>query len=38
MNLNSVALCFQAFILDDHEIMRPITEPVYSHAINNLSK
>ncbi|XP_043595634.1 nuclear factor NF-kappa-B p110 subunit [Bombus pyrosoma] len=36
MNLNSVALCFQAFILDDHGIMRPITEPVYSHAINNL--
>ncbi|XP_076618995.1 nuclear factor NF-kappa-B family member relish isoform X2 [Colletes latitarsis] len=36
VNLNSVALCFQAFILDKHDIMRPITEPVYSNAINNL--
>ncbi|XP_076162252.1 nuclear factor NF-kappa-B family member relish isoform X2 [Ptiloglossa arizonensis] len=36
VNLNSVALCFRAFILDEHDIMRPITEPVYSHTINNL--
>ncbi|XP_053994187.1 nuclear factor NF-kappa-B p100 subunit isoform X1 [Hylaeus volcanicus] len=36
VNLNSVALCFQAFILDKHDIMRPITAPVYSKAINNL--
>ncbi|PBC34834.1 nuclear factor NF-kappa-B p100 subunit isoform X1 [Apis cerana] len=36
VNLNSVALCFQAFILDQNEIMRPITNPIYSHPINNL--
>ncbi|XP_017753441.1 PREDICTED: nuclear factor NF-kappa-B p110 subunit [Eufriesea mexicana] len=36
VNLNSVALCFQAFILDEHENMIPLTEPVYSNAINNL--
>ncbi|XP_017791492.1 PREDICTED: nuclear factor NF-kappa-B p110 subunit [Habropoda laboriosa] len=36
VNLNSVALCFQAFAGDEHNIMTPITEPVYSHAINNL--
>ncbi|XP_034190920.1 nuclear factor NF-kappa-B family member relish isoform X1 [Osmia lignaria lignaria] len=36
MNLNSVALCFQAFIVDNDNVMRPITEPVYSHTINNL--
>ncbi|XP_012346984.1 nuclear factor NF-kappa-B p110 subunit [Apis florea] len=38
VNLNSVALCFQAFILDQNEIMIPITDPIYSHPINNLSK
>lgn len=38
VNLNSVALCFQAFIMDEHDIMIPITDPVYSHPINNLSK
>ena len=36
VNLNSVALCFQAFIMDKHDIMIPITDPVYSHPINNL--
>ncbi|KAL0117682.1 hypothetical protein PUN28_008825 [Cardiocondyla obscurior] len=36
INLNSVALCFQGFIKDEHNIMRPITAPVYSNPINNL--
>ncbi|XP_071645479.1 nuclear factor NF-kappa-B p110 subunit isoform X1 [Temnothorax longispinosus] len=36
INLNSVALCFQGFIKDVHNIMRPITAPVYSNPINNL--
>lgn len=36
MNLNSVALCFQAFIADKDNTMIPITQPVYSHAVNNL--
>ncbi|KAI4495334.1 hypothetical protein M0804_001535 [Polistes exclamans] len=36
INLNSVALCFQAFILDGNNVMVPITEPVYSNPINNL--
>ncbi|XP_066598620.1 nuclear factor NF-kappa-B p110 subunit [Prorops nasuta] len=36
INLNSVALCFQAFVVNQHNIMIPITEPVYSNAINNL--
>ncbi|XP_032670815.1 nuclear factor NF-kappa-B p100 subunit isoform X2 [Odontomachus brunneus] len=36
INLNSVALCFQAFIADDFNIMRPITSTVYSNPINNL--
>ncbi|KYN36803.1 hypothetical protein ALC56_08594 [Trachymyrmex septentrionalis] len=36
INLNSVCLCFQAFIKDQHNIMRPITAPVYSNPINNL--
>ncbi|XP_043272464.1 nuclear factor NF-kappa-B p100 subunit isoform X2 [Venturia canescens] len=36
MNLNSVSLCFQAFVEDDYGIMKPITEPTYSIAINNL--
>lgn len=36
MNLNSVALCFQAFIVDKDNTMCPITAPVYSHAVNNL--
>lgn len=38
INLNSVALCFQGFIRDEHDIMIPITAPVYSNPINNLSK
>jgi len=38
INLNSVALCFQGFIKDEHGIIRPITAPVYSNPINNLSK
>ncbi|XP_015438643.1 PREDICTED: nuclear factor NF-kappa-B p110 subunit [Dufourea novaeangliae] len=36
VNLNTVALCFQAFLLDERDVMIPLTEPVYSHAINNL--
>ncbi|XP_011644523.1 nuclear factor NF-kappa-B p100 subunit isoform X2 [Pogonomyrmex barbatus] len=36
INLNSVALCFQGFIKDEHNIMRPITAPIYSNPINNL--
>lgn len=36
INLNSVALCFQAFIRDEYNIMRPITMPVYSNPVNNL--
>ncbi|XP_011867191.1 PREDICTED: nuclear factor NF-kappa-B p100 subunit isoform X2 [Vollenhovia emeryi] len=36
LNLNSVALCFQGFIKDNYDIMRPITAPVYSNPINNL--
>ena len=38
MNLNSVALCFQGFALNDNNVPFPITEEVYSRAINNLSK
>lgn len=38
INLNSVALCFQGFIKDEHNIMRPITAPIYSNPVNNLSK
>ncbi|XP_015176773.1 PREDICTED: nuclear factor NF-kappa-B p100 subunit isoform X2 [Polistes dominula] len=36
LNLNSVSLCFQAFILDANNVMVPITQPVYSNPINNL--
>lgn len=36
VNLNSVALCFEAFIPGENGIMSRIAEPVYSHAINNL--
>ncbi|XP_076642757.1 nuclear factor NF-kappa-B family member relish [Halictus rubicundus] len=37
VNLNSVALCFQAFILDERNVMRPIQNcTVYSKPINNL--
>ncbi|XP_012528850.1 nuclear factor NF-kappa-B p100 subunit isoform X2 [Monomorium pharaonis] len=36
INLNSVALCFQGFIKDEYNIMRPITAPVYSNPVNNL--
>ncbi|XP_018307507.1 nuclear factor NF-kappa-B p105 subunit isoform X1 [Mycetomoellerius zeteki] len=36
INLNSVSLCFQGFIKDEHNIMRPITAPVYSNSVNNL--
>ncbi|XP_076277508.1 nuclear factor NF-kappa-B family member relish isoform X2 [Lasioglossum baleicum] len=37
VNLNSVALCFQAFALDECNIMRPIQNCiVYSKPINNL--
>jgi len=38
INLNSVCLCFQGFIKDQHNIMRPITAAVYSNPVNNLSK
>ncbi|XP_031826940.1 nuclear factor NF-kappa-B family member relish isoform X2 [Nomia melanderi] len=36
VNLNSVALCFQAFILNECNVMIPITDRVYSNTINNL--
>ncbi|XP_070156251.1 nuclear factor NF-kappa-B p110 subunit isoform X2 [Polyergus mexicanus] len=36
INLNTVTLCFQGFIKDEHSVMRPITTPVYSNPINNL--
>lgn len=36
INLNSVALCFQAFIKDANNIMSPLTDPIYSKPINNL--
>ncbi|KAL6432434.1 hypothetical protein ACFW04_006787 [Cataglyphis niger] len=36
INLNTVTLCFQGFIKDEHNVMRPITTPVYSNPINNL--
>lgn len=36
INLNTVTLCFQGFIKDEYNIMRPITSPVYSNPINNL--
>ncbi|XP_046821433.1 nuclear factor NF-kappa-B p100 subunit isoform X2 [Vespa crabro] len=36
INLNSVSLCFQAFIKGSNNIMNPLTEPVYSNPINNL--
>ncbi|CAK9815825.1 Nuclear factor NF-kappa-B p110 subunit [Anthophora quadrimaculata] len=35
VNLNSVALCFQAFIVDERNVLFPLTQPVYSNAINN---
>ena len=38
MNLNSVCLCFQAFVEESNGILRPVTAPVYSNPINNLSK
>lgn len=38
MNLNTVALCFQAFTINDFNMLEPITQPVYSTAINNLSR
>ncbi|XP_033225142.1 nuclear factor NF-kappa-B p100 subunit isoform X2 [Belonocnema kinseyi] len=36
MNLNSVALCFQAFYRDANGVLQILTDPVYSHPINNL--
>ncbi|XP_072747604.1 nuclear factor NF-kappa-B p110 subunit isoform X2 [Anoplolepis gracilipes] len=36
INLNTVTLCFQGFIKDEYNVMRPITAPVYSNPINNL--
>ncbi|XP_014468194.1 PREDICTED: nuclear factor NF-kappa-B p100 subunit isoform X2 [Dinoponera quadriceps] len=36
MNLNSVTLCFQAYIPDPHNVIRFITASVYSNPINNL--
>ncbi|XP_012271308.1 nuclear factor NF-kappa-B p100 subunit isoform X2 [Orussus abietinus] len=36
MNLNSVALCFQGFVENQKGYLMPLTEPVYSHPINNL--
>ncbi|XP_015123850.1 nuclear factor NF-kappa-B p100 subunit isoform X2 [Diachasma alloeum] len=36
MDLNSVALCFQAFVRNEHGVMEPKSQPVYSNTINNL--
>ncbi|XP_063985416.1 nuclear factor NF-kappa-B p100 subunit isoform X2 [Diachasmimorpha longicaudata] len=36
MDLNSVALCFQAFVKNEHGVMEPKSQPVYSNTINNL--
>ncbi|XP_058166663.1 nuclear factor NF-kappa-B p110 subunit [Anopheles ziemanni] len=37
MNLNQVCLCFQAFEVDPATSQwKPLTEPVYSNAINNM--
>lgn len=36
MDLNSVALCFQAFVPNQYGILCPLTLPIYSHTINNL--
>ncbi|XP_008551404.1 nuclear factor NF-kappa-B p100 subunit isoform X2 [Microplitis demolitor] len=36
MDLNSVALSFQAFVPNENGVMTPITKPVYSLTINNL--
>ncbi|KAF7992333.1 hypothetical protein HCN44_001658 [Aphidius gifuensis] len=35
IDLNSAALCFRAYKLDDNKILHPITDPVYSDAIKN---
>jgi hypothetical protein len=37
MNLNSVTLCFEAFIRDNG-VLQPICLPVFSSPINNMSK
>ncbi|XP_051156892.1 nuclear factor NF-kappa-B p110 subunit isoform X2 [Leptopilina boulardi] len=36
MNLNSVSLCFQAFYRDNNDVLQILSDPVYSHPINNL--
>ncbi|XP_043464690.1 nuclear factor NF-kappa-B p110 subunit isoform X2 [Leptopilina heterotoma] len=36
MNLNSVCLCFQAFYRDNNDVLQVLSDPVYSHPINNL--
>ncbi|XP_011303709.1 nuclear factor NF-kappa-B p100 subunit isoform X2 [Fopius arisanus] len=36
MDLNSVALCFQAFVRNEYGVMEPKSQPVYSNTINNL--
>lgn len=35
MNLNSVCLCFEAFVREN-EVLKPICAPVYSSPINNM--
>jgi hypothetical protein len=37
MNLNSVCLCFEAFVRENG-VLKPICEPVYSKPINNMSE
>ena len=37
MNLNSVCLCFEAFVRENG-IVQPICAPVYSTTINNMSE
>jgi len=37
MNLNSVCLCFEAFVRENG-VLKPICDPVYSSPINNMSE
>ncbi|XP_014211651.1 nuclear factor NF-kappa-B p110 subunit isoform X2 [Copidosoma floridanum] len=36
MNLNSVALCFQALYYGEDNVLHPVTDKIYSRPINNL--
>jgi hypothetical protein len=37
MNLNSVCLCFEAFV-KENGVLQPICMPVFSSPINNMSE